>query len=238
MARFQESTFWAIKANRINSMNKDQTLTLPSGIEIPFRVARPGDAPALQRLHARCSERTIYLRFLGPMKKLSDEQARYFASTDGVDHFGLVALDPQDPNEIIAVVRYARKPGDERAEYAALVEDSWQGQGVGAALTHQLIDEARGNGVGSFYALVKGGNKRMLSVLRHLDLPERERVEDGERMVEIGLSSEDPQTRARSASCSGGRPTSSTGYADAAGAASQSRRTHLPRTRVEDVQRG
>jgi hypothetical protein len=77
-------------------MNKDQSLTLPSGVEIPFRVIRPEDAPALQRLHGRCSERTIYLRFFGPMKKLSDEKARYFASTDGVDHFGLVALGPQD----------------------------------------------------------------------------------------------------------------------------------------------
>jgi GNAT superfamily N-acetyltransferase len=92
------------------------------------------------------------------MEKLSDEQARYFASTDGVDHFGLVALDPEDPEEIIAVVRYARKPGDQRAEYAALVEDSWQGQGVGTALTHRLINEARGNRVRSFYALVKGAN--------------------------------------------------------------------------------
>ena len=168
-------------------MNIDQTLTIPSGVEIPFRVVRSSDAPALQRLHARCSERTIYLRFFGPMRKLSDEQARYFASTDGVDHFGLVALDPLNPNEIIAVVRYARNPGDERAEYAALVEDGWQGQGVGAALTNRLINEARGNEVRSFYALVKGGNERMLNVLRHLDLPEQERVEDGEKMVEIGL---------------------------------------------------
>jgi GNAT superfamily N-acetyltransferase len=174
-------------------MNKDQKRTLPSGVEIPFRVVRPDDAPALQRLHARCSERTIYLRFFGSMRKLSAEQARYFASTDGVDHLGLVALDPQDPEEIIAVVRYARKPGDERAEYAALVEDGWQGQGIGTALTRWLIDEARGNGVGSFYAPVKGENKRMLNVLRHLDLPERERVEDGEKMVEVGLSFEGSQ---------------------------------------------
>ena len=174
-------------------MNKDQTVTLLRGVESSFRVVRPDDAPALQRLHARCSERTIYLRFFGSMKNLSDEQARYFASTDGVDHFGLVALDPQDPIEIIAVVRYARKPGEQRAEYAALVEDSWQGQGIGAALTHRLIDEARANGVGSFYAPVKGENKRMLNVLRHLGLPERERVEDGEKMVEIGLSFEGGQ---------------------------------------------
>ena len=174
-------------------MSSDQKLTLLRGVEISFRVVRPDDAPALQRLHARCSERTIYLRFFGSMKKLSDEQAHYFASTDGVDHFGLVALDPEDPEEIIAVVRYARKPGDERAEYAALVEDSWQGQGIGAALTHQLIDEARGNGVRSFYAPVKAGNKRMLNVLRHLGLPEQERVEDGEKMVEIGLFYEESQ---------------------------------------------
>jgi RimJ/RimL family protein N-acetyltransferase len=170
---------------------KDQTLTLPSGVAIPCRVIRPEDAPALQRLLARCSERTIYLRFFGSMETLSDEKARYFASTDGVDHFGLVALDPEDPNEIIAVVRYARQPGGERAEYAALVEDRWQGQAVGASLTRWLIDEARGNGVRSFYATVKGENKRMLNVLRHLDFPEQERMEEGEKMVEIGLSSEE-----------------------------------------------
>ena len=171
-------------------MEKDQTLSLPGGVEIPFRIVRPEDAPALQRLHARCSERTIYLRFFGSMETLSDEKARYFASTDGVDHFGLVALDPEDQNEIIAVVRYARSSGSERAEYAALAEDRWQGQGIGASLTRRLIDRARRNGVRFFYATVKGGNKRMLNVLRHLDLPEQERVEQGEKMVEIGLSSE------------------------------------------------
>ena len=126
-------------------------------------------------------------------KELSDEMARYFASTDGADHFGLVALDPQDPNEIIAVVRYARKPGDERAEYAALVEDRWQGQRVGASLTHRLIEVARGNGVWFFYAFVKGENRRMLNVFRHLDLPEHERVENGEKIVEVGLYSEEIQ---------------------------------------------
>ncbi len=163
------------------------SLALSGGVEVPFRVVRPEDAPALQRLHARCSERTIYLRFFGSMEELSDEMARYFASTDGVDHFGLVALDPEDQNEIVAVVRYAREPGDERAEYAALVEDRWQGHGVGAGLTRQLLEEARNNGIRVFYALVMGHNRRMLNVFRHLDLPERERLEDGEKLVEVEL---------------------------------------------------
>ena len=101
----------------------------------------------------------------------------------------MVALDPQDPNEIIAVARYARQPGGERAEYAALAEDRWQGHGVGAELILQLIEKARDNGVRSFYALVKGKNKSMLSVLRHLGLPEQERVEEGEKLVEVELAS-------------------------------------------------
>jgi GNAT superfamily N-acetyltransferase len=169
------------------------SLVLPGGDKVPFRAIRPDDAPALQRVHARCSERTIHLRFFGSMKEMSDKKARYFASTDGVDHLGLVALDPDDPNEIVAIVRYAREPGDEKAEYAALVEDRWQGHGVGTGLTRRLIDTAKENGVRFFYALVMGENTRMLNVFRHLGLPERERFEEGAKRVEIVLSPEGPR---------------------------------------------
>ncbi len=110
-----------------------------------------------------------------------------------MDHLGLVALDPKDPNEIVAVVRYAREPGDEKAEYAALVEDRWQGYGVGADLTRRLIDAAKENGVRFFYALVMGENTRMLKVFRHLGLPERECFEEGAKGVEVVLSPEGPR---------------------------------------------
>ena len=179
--------------DRNHGNEKDRALALPCGTEVPFRVVRPDDAPALQRVHARCSERTIYRRFFGSMTNLSDKKARYFASTDGVYHFGLVALDPEDPDEIVAVVHYARAPGDEKAEYAALVEDRWQGHGVGAGLTRRLIDAAKENEVRYFYALVMGQNKRMLNVFRHLGLPERERFDEGAKRVEVVLSPEEPR---------------------------------------------
>jgi RimJ/RimL family protein N-acetyltransferase len=179
--------------NQDDGREKDRALAMPGGLEVPFRVVRQEDAPALQRLHARSSERTIHLRFFGAMQELSDKKARYFASTDGVDHLGLVALDPEDPDEIVAVVRYAREPGEERAEYAALVEDRWQGRGLGAGLTRRLIDEARGNGIRCFYALVMGQNERMLKVFRHLGFPERERFEEGAKRVEVVLSSKGPR---------------------------------------------
>ncbi len=172
------------------SVEKDQTLILPGGINVPVRTIHPSDIPALQRFHGRCSEDTIYLRFFGHLDGFPEEQARYFSHVDGVDHCALVAFDPENPDEIIALVRYDREPDSERAEYAALIEDRWQEHGLGLSLTRRLIDEARDNGVRYFYALVMGKNTRMLRLLRHLDLPENEHREDGVKRVEVELASE------------------------------------------------
>lgn len=124
------------------------------------------------------------------MEEFSEEKAQYFAHVDGVDHFALVALDPDEPDEIIAVVRYDREPESERAEYAALVEDRWQKHGLGIRLTRHLIDIARDKGVRFLYGLVMPENQRMLNLLRHLDLPEQERREDGVKHFEVDLKPE------------------------------------------------
>ncbi len=128
------------------------------------------------------------LRFFGPLKGISDGQARRFAEVDGRDRFALVALDPDDPGEIVAVVRYEREPGTDAAEYAALVEDRFQGRGLGIGLTRHLIEAARRNGLRRLHALVMRENRVMLHLLRSLDLPEHKRWEDGAEHVEIALS--------------------------------------------------
>ena len=183
--------FTSMSSQAQNDEHQNQgTLSLPSGYEVPFRLVQPDDVSALQRFLGRCSERTIYLRFFGSLEEFPEEKAQYFAHIDGVDHFALVALDPNDQNEIIAIVRYDRESsGEEQAEYAAIVEDGWHDHGVGIALTRLLIDAAWDNGVRYFYALVMGKNKRMLELLRHLDLPEEEHQEEGGvKHVEVDLS--------------------------------------------------
>ncbi|CAA9434938.1 MAG: hypothetical protein AVDCRST_MAG37-829 [uncultured Rubrobacteraceae bacterium] len=164
------------------------TLSLSGGHDVPFRIVRQEDASALQQFLGRCSERTIYLRFFGSLNEFTEEKAQYFAHVDGVDHFAYVALDPNEQNDIIAIVRYDREPGEEKAEYAAIVQDSWQDHGIGIALTRELIEVAWGKGIRSFYAMVMGKNKRMLELLRHLDLPEQEHQEEGVKHVEVMLS--------------------------------------------------
>ncbi|MDQ3318272.1 MAG: GNAT family N-acetyltransferase [Actinomycetota bacterium] len=171
-------------------MSGSEVLALRDGVCVPVRGIRAGDAAALQRLVARSSDRTVQLRFFGPLKRLSDKQARRFAEVDGRDRFALVALDPEDPAEIVGVVRYEREPGTDAAEYAALVEDRFQGRGLGIGLTRHLIEAARENGLKRLYALVMRENAGMLHLLRSLDLPEHKHREDGAEHVEVDLRSD------------------------------------------------
>ena len=168
-------------------MNGLMPLALRDGTCVPVRGIRAEDAGALQRLVERSSERSIQLRFFGPLKELSDESAQRFADVDGEDRFALVALDPEDPGEIVAVVRYEREGETGAAEYAALVEDRFQGRGLGFGLTRRLIEAARENGIGRLHAMVMRENTGMLNLLRSLDLPERKHWEDGSEHVEVDL---------------------------------------------------
>jgi RimJ/RimL family protein N-acetyltransferase len=169
------------------SVSDHTLLTLVEGTRVPVREIRAEDAEALRRLVGRSSERSIELRFFGPMKELSEEKARRFAEVDGKDRFALVALDPEDEDEIVAVVRYERERGADGAEYAVLVEDRFQGRGLGIGLTRRLIEAAQERGIKRLHALVLRENGRMLRLLRSLEFPERKRWENGLEHIEIDL---------------------------------------------------
>jgi GNAT superfamily N-acetyltransferase len=163
------------------------TVELPDGTTVPYRAIAPDNAAALQRFHHRLSDRSIYLRFFGAKPELSDRKAGYFTNVDGKDRFALVALDPEREGEIIAVVSFDREEETDRAEYAAAVEDAWQGRGLGLVLTRRLIEAALKRGIRVLTGVVLFENKRMLNLLRDLGLPERLRYEDGIEHVEIEL---------------------------------------------------
>ena len=163
------------------------TVELPGGTSVPYRAIAPDNAAALQRFHHRLSQRSIYLRFFGAKPDLSDRKAGYFTNVDGKDRFALVALDPEREGEMIAVVSFDREGETDRAEFAAAVEDRWQGRGLGLVLTRRLIEAALKRGIRVFTGVVLFENKRMLNLLRDLGLPEKLRYEEGVEHVEIEL---------------------------------------------------
>jgi GNAT superfamily N-acetyltransferase len=164
------------------------SVELLDGTSVAYHAIAPDNASALQRFHHRLSERSIYLRFFAAKPELSDREAGYFTNVDGINRFALVAVDPEREGEIIAVVSFDREGTSERAEYAAEVEDSWQGRGLGLALTRHLIEAALKRDVTSFTGIVLPQNRGMLHLLRDLGLPERLRYEDGTDYIEIDLS--------------------------------------------------
>src|ERR671910_1906102 len=164
------------------------SVELLDGTRVTYRAIAPDNAAGLQRFHHRLTERSVYLRFFGATPELSDRKAGYFTNVDGMNRFALVALDPERPEENIAVVSFDREGTTDRAEYAAEVEDRWQGRGLGLALTRRLIEAALKRGVRTFTGIVLPENTRMLHLLRDLGLPERLRYEDGTDYVEIDLS--------------------------------------------------
>ena len=109
------------------------SVELLDGTSVSYHAIAPENASALQRFHHRLSQRSIYLRFFAAKPELSDRKAGYFTNVDGINRFALVAVDPERPEEIIAVVSFDREGTTERAEYAAAVEDRWQGRGLGLA---------------------------------------------------------------------------------------------------------
>jgi RimJ/RimL family protein N-acetyltransferase len=162
-------------------------VVLADGTSVSVRPIRPTDAEALRRFHRRLSERSVYQRFFAPLPELGEAQARHFAQVDGQQRYALVALDPDRPGELVAVIRFDREPGTDRAEYAAVVADRWQGHGLGRLMTLRLISAARRRGIRRFYAFVLPENARMLGLLRDLGLPERIRFADGVDRVEVDL---------------------------------------------------
>src|SRR5436305_11356838 len=118
-----------------------EKVRLPSGRQLLIRPICAGDGPALQAAYDRLSPRSKYRRFLAPKPHLSLADARYLVQVDGRDHVALVATPPHDPQQIVAVARFVRVPDDpQAAEFALVVGDGMQHEGVGSLLLARLTE--------------------------------------------------------------------------------------------------
>jgi GNAT superfamily N-acetyltransferase len=152
---------------------------------VTLRALREDDAEALRRLFFRLSPSSVYYRFFQSVRAPSDAALHHLAS---VDHLRREAIAAVASGEIVGVARYERMADDpSRAEVAIVVEDGWQGRGLGKLLLSTLAVKARQAGVTTFTATVLGDNRRMLSLARALAPATRARFEEGFWDLEIPL---------------------------------------------------
>ncbi len=138
---------------------------LPDGTDICLRPVHPDDARRLQDLFAHLSAQSRFFRFLTYWKELALERAEYLTDVDCRTRMGIVAVTGQgDKQEIIGYASYALiTPGEEGvAEAAVVVDDRYQGLGLGRALLLCLAEHARECDIRYFVGTVHSENARML----------------------------------------------------------------------------
>jgi len=157
-------------------------VVLRDGGSIHVRAVRPDDKQRLVEHFQRLSQRSVYYRFFGVKKRLTDQELARFTEPDFVRHVGLVAtLGIGDDEHIVGVGRYIA--GDERqpqrAEMAFAITDDHQRRGIGTALLEHLAPLARANGITEFEADTLGENNQMLAVFAASGFVVRRSVESG-----------------------------------------------------------
>lgn len=158
---------------------------------IVCRPIRPDDAARLLRLFPRLSSETLYRRFFSPVVAPDLKRIRYLCEVDHDQREALVALVG---DEIIGVARYDRAHDDPRsAEVAVLVEDAWQGRGVGRFLMQRLGECAIAEGVRWFRADVLASNEAPVKLARAVAPMVQVSFADGETHLAIPLDQVAPR---------------------------------------------
>jgi RimJ/RimL family protein N-acetyltransferase len=128
-----------------------------------IRAIRADDAAALQAFHRRLSADTIRNRFFGAHPRLPDEEARRFTALPP----GQRALVATFGAEIVGVGRYIRLGHGDAAEVAFVVQDGYQGHGIGSELFTLLARFGWDDGIRRFVADTLADNRAMLDVFMH-----------------------------------------------------------------------
>lgn len=161
------------------------TLRLPNGIRLTVRPLRPDDGPRLHQLFHRLSPETVYRRFMSPLVHPTPD---LLARLLDVDHRHREALAVEVAGQLVAVARYTRDSmRPEVAEIAIVVEDAWQGCGLGHALTERLAAVARRRGIVQFSAQMLGDNRRAARLLLGYSRGTRFQVATGELEAVVPL---------------------------------------------------
>ena len=131
-------------------------VVLKDGEVVQLRPVRPDDLDAHRRFLSRVGPRSLYQRFFRLKEGFSEDEVRHFTEVDYESRMALVAVHEGD---IVGVGRYDVTEG-RTAEVAFLVEDAYQGRGIGSLLLQHLTAYARLRGIERFEARERAAETR------------------------------------------------------------------------------
>ncbi|KAK8802251.1 hypothetical protein WA588_005223 [Blastocystis sp. NMH] len=139
------------------------------GIDVIIRPVAPSDKSRFLNGIQQLSANTLFLRFLSPIRELSNSQVDYLINCDFEDHFAMAVVLDQPSYPGMAVTRYIRSyENPEEAEWAVTVIDKYQGLGLGRILLYLMNLIAYDHGIRVFTATIHPSNNRVLSWMDEL----------------------------------------------------------------------
>jgi acetyltransferase len=152
---------------------------LVNGKLVTVRPIRSEDADLEADFVRHLSLENRYGRFMVTVSELPQAKLKYLTDVDQVGHVALVATVDRDGHEaLVGVARYVVDPAGTGCEFAAAVDDAWQGSGVAGILMHTLIGVARSRGLTRMEGIVLATNSRMLKFTRQLGFSAQRDPED------------------------------------------------------------
>ncbi len=146
---------------------------MKDGREVTIRPIRAEDEPMMRKFHEALSDRTVYLRYLSPMvlsERVTHERLARMTHNDYDREIALVVEgDEAGEKAVFGVARLSKFRGEnDEARFTMLVNDKFQGQGVGKELLKRLLDVARSEKIKRVIAIISPENESMQKLCRDL----------------------------------------------------------------------
>ncbi|HEO72160.1 MAG TPA: GNAT family N-acetyltransferase, partial [Candidatus Hydrogenedentes bacterium] len=143
--------------------------TMRDGRPVTVRPIRPEDEELMVRFHESLSNDTVYFRFLRLLSRdqlVKHERLSRLCFIDYDRSMALLALDktvdPGAEQRLLGVARFVKLYGTDDADFAIMIRDDVQGQGLGKTLMQRLIEVARAEHVRRLVGTILSENRPML----------------------------------------------------------------------------
>ena len=167
-------------------------ISLVDGTHVTVRPIRPEDEPQMVKFHGGLSEQSVRFRYFGALSEENRTGHERLVRTCFNDYDREIALVAERKKadataEILGIARLVRSHGLDEGEFAILIADEWQGQGLGTALLRQLVETARTEKFRRITGRILAENRRMLEVSRNAGFHVHWQDDDSEWEAEISL---------------------------------------------------
>ena len=154
------------------------------GIPITLRAISPGDVALSKEFLAGLSFGTRYFRFGRGDFQYTDEELRRLCTVAPGERAQFIAIARRDGVDVmIGSARYVVEPDGCTCEMAIVVNDAWQGHGVGRRLLGALIEQAKREHLRTMVGKVLGSNAGMAEFARRQGFSIDDRSQPGLKSI-------------------------------------------------------